>query len=47
MKTSGAVGAVAAPYVIPSGVLAAPGSAGANDRLTFGHIGVASCEFCE
>jgi len=43
LKTAGAaaaVGAVAAPQVIPSGVLAAPGRAGANDRLTFGHIGV-------
>ena len=43
LKTAGstvAAGAVAAPYVIPSGVLAAPGVAGANDRLTFGHIGV-------
>jgi hypothetical protein len=43
LKTAGsavAIGAVAAPYVIPSGVLAAPGRAGANERLTFGHIGV-------
>ena len=31
---------MAAPYVIPSGVLAAEGRAGANERLTFGHIGV-------
>ena len=43
LKTAGsavAVGAVAAPHVIPSGVLAAQGQSGANDRLTFGHIGV-------
>ncbi len=31
--------AVAAPYIIPSGVLAAPGKPGANDRITVGHIG--------
>ena len=30
---------MAAPYVIPSGVLAAPGRAGANDRIIVGHIG--------
>lgn len=43
LKTAGsavAAGAVAAPLVIPSGVLAADGRPGANDRLTFGHIGV-------
>ena len=28
------------PYLIPSRVLAAPGRPGANERLTFGHIGV-------
>lgn len=32
--------AVAAPLIIPSGVLAAPGRPGANDRITLGHIGV-------
>jgi predicted dehydrogenase len=31
---------VAFPYVIPSGVLAAPGRPGANDRIAVGHIGV-------
>jgi predicted dehydrogenase len=42
LKTAGAATgmALAAPYVIPSGVLAAPGRAGANDRLTFGVVGV-------
>jgi predicted dehydrogenase len=43
LKTAGsavAAGTVAAPTVIPSGVLAAAGRSGANDRLTFGHIGV-------
>ena len=35
-----AAAAVAAPYVIPSGVLAAKGRPGANDRLTLAHIGV-------
>ncbi len=43
LKTAGstvAAGALAAPHLIPSGVLAAPGAAGANDRLTFGHVGV-------
>jgi predicted dehydrogenase len=43
LETSGAAiaaEAIAAPSLIPSGVLAAPGRAGANDRLTFGHIGV-------
>jgi predicted dehydrogenase len=29
-----------APYIIPSGVLAAAGRPGANDRITLGHIGV-------
>ncbi len=32
--------AVAAPMIIPSGVLAAPGRPGANDRIVTGHIGV-------
>ncbi len=32
--------AVAAPYVIPSGVLATPGRPGANDRIGIGGIGV-------
>ena len=31
--------AVAAPYIIPSGVLAAPGRPGANDRIGVGYIG--------
>jgi predicted dehydrogenase len=31
--------AVAAPYIIPSGVLAAPGRPGPNDRITIGFIG--------
>ena len=35
-----AVGLLAAPYVIPSGVLAAPGRPGANDRVGLGYIGV-------
>lgn len=38
LKTAGA--ALAAPYFVPSHVLAAPGRAGANERLTFAHIGV-------
>ncbi len=38
LAASGA--AVAAPTVIPSGVLAQPGRPGANDRLTVAHIGV-------
>ena len=33
-------GIVAAPYIIPSGVLAAPGRLGANDRIHIGGIGV-------
>lgn len=37
LKTANAL--VAAPYVIPSGVLAAQGRAGANDRVIVGHIG--------
>jgi predicted dehydrogenase len=37
----GVAGALAgAPYIIPSGILAAPGKLGANDRITLGHIGV-------
>ena len=44
LKTAGATAAagvaLGAPQVIPSGVLAAPAKQGANDRLTFGHIGV-------
>jgi predicted dehydrogenase len=38
LKTAGA--AIGAAHVIPSGVLAAPGRPGANDRLTVAHIGV-------
>lgn len=38
--TSGAgIAAFAAPYLIPSGVLAAPGRTGANDRIGVGYIG--------
>ena len=41
LKAAGAAGAVSGfPYIISSGVLAAPGQPGANDRLTIGHIGV-------
>ena len=32
--------AIGFPYIVPSGALAASGRAGANDRLTVGHIGV-------
>jgi predicted dehydrogenase len=32
--------ALAAPYIIPSGVLAGPERPGANDRMTVAHIGV-------
>ncbi|HET6385683.1 MAG TPA: Gfo/Idh/MocA family oxidoreductase [Armatimonadota bacterium] len=28
------------PYIIPDGVLAAPGRPGANDRIVYGHIGL-------
>jgi predicted dehydrogenase len=35
-----ALGAIATPYVIPSGVLAADGKPGANERVTIGAIGV-------
>jgi predicted dehydrogenase len=38
LKTSTA--AAVAPMILPSGVLAAPGRAGANDRIITGHIGV-------
>ena len=38
--TAVAGSAMAAPYIVPSGVLAAPGQVGANDRLTVAHIGV-------
>jgi predicted dehydrogenase len=37
---AGAAGAVAAPYFIPSGVLAADGTPGANERVAVGAIGV-------
>ncbi len=44
LKTAGAAaaagGVIGSPHLIPSGVLAAPGRMGANDKLTFGHIGV-------
>lgn len=36
----GAAGAVATPYLIPSGVLAAEGRPGANERISVGAIGV-------
>ncbi len=36
---AGAAG-LAAPYVLPSGVLAAPGKAGATDRIGVGYIGL-------
>ncbi|MCP4640261.1 MAG: Gfo/Idh/MocA family oxidoreductase [bacterium] len=36
----GASAAVAAPMILPSGVLAAHGRPGANDRIVTGHIGV-------
>jgi predicted dehydrogenase len=36
----GTAAAFGIPYVIPSGVLAAPGRPGANDRIVIGHIGV-------
>ncbi len=35
-----AASAFGMPYVIPSGVLAAPGRPGANDRIVYAHIGV-------
>src|SRR5215210_5339904 len=34
-----AAGAVSLPYFVPSRVLAAPGRAGANDRINIGYIG--------
>ena len=37
---AGAAGAMAAPYLVPSGVLAADGKPGANERITVGAIGV-------
>jgi predicted dehydrogenase len=37
---TGALGAVAAPYLIPSGVLGADGKPGANQQITIGAIGV-------
>ena len=39
-SAAGAAGAMAAPYFIPSGVLAADGKRGANQRITVGAIGV-------
>lgn len=38
-KGAAASAALAAPYIVPSGVLAAPGRAGANDRVILGFIG--------
>ncbi len=40
LAAAGAAGAFAAPYFIPSGVLAAGGRPGANERVTVGAIGV-------
>ena len=41
LRGAGAAGAIAGfPCVIPSGVLAAPGRPGANDRLSVAHIGI-------
>ena len=37
---TGVAGAIAAPYFIPSGVLAVDGKPGANERITLGVIGV-------
>ena len=37
---AGAAGAVAVPYLIPSGVLAADGKPGVNERIRVGAIGV-------
>ena len=39
LKKTGAV-AFAAPYVLTSNALAAPGRVGANDRVYIGHIGI-------
>jgi predicted dehydrogenase len=40
LGAAGAAGALAAPCFIPSGVLAAPGKPGANERIGIGAIGV-------
>ena len=40
LKASAAASSIAIPYFIPSGVLAADGKPGANDRVTIGAIGV-------
>jgi len=40
LAAAGTAGAIAAPYFIPSGVLAADGKPGANERITVGAIGV-------
>jgi hypothetical protein len=39
---AGAAGAMAAPYFIPSGVLAAEDKPGANERIT---VGATACRF--
>ena len=39
-STSSVAALVAAPHVVPASVLAGPGRLGANERITFGHIGV-------
>ncbi len=41
-SVAGALGAAAAPMVLPSGVLASAGNPGANDRIIIGGIGVGS-----
>ncbi len=40
LGAAGAAGTIAAPYFVPSGVLAAQGKPGANDRVAIGAIGV-------
>ena len=40
LRRAGAAAAAAAPCFLPSGVLAAPGTPGANDRIGVGYIGV-------
>ena len=40
LGTVGAAGAMAAPYLIPTGILAADGKPGANERIGIGAIGV-------
>ena len=42
----GSAGILAAPYFIPSGVLAADGTPGANDRIRIGAIGAGAARRC-